>query len=573
MPSPINSKKIQILLLSFACTLIIFFLNKNSNISSNSLPKLPISLRNLFELETADKRCEKAEKKFLEEYNTTKLSGQNIDDYPKDDRYLDVLKDIIREKNLHKISKYLPRIIMYAIFIIVDILLIIFWIALCSCCCCSKKNKESATGCSKCYFFIFCFLNIVAILICICGFILVPSFLKSINGVTCSLYKLVLHFTDGTNKDYSVHYNWKGFEGINILINQYNDAPEELEKLNKEEKICPNTSGGFCYYYNKISGKLRGGENGEFFEELQKSGDKISLMSESINNIKNNTLDDIENIMEHLDKKGKFGLYLLFFVIALLCLIALLTLSFYFVCNCNCIICLFHLFWNIEMIFIVATMLVGVCFGVFGVFSKDLVPILKYVKSYENLVSDDPLLLKFNNDTDSIVYKNITNKCFNDDGNLTSYVFNPKKVYESIVNDRDYDKFQNEYEIEKKNQASKSITAYEKLDDILKNLKNIDNDLAKENINKIFNCSYFKRDFDILLKELKDTLAKKLSLFALGIIVADLAAFLAIFFGVLIASNYTGKNEVEPESQDRHIKMKIKDNRPNLDSSSDNFRK
>ena len=111
------------------------------------------------------------------------------------------------------------------------------------------------------------------------------------------------------------------------------------------------------------------------------------------------------------------------------------------------------------------------------------------------------------------------------------------------------------------------------MEDILKKLKDINNDLNEHNITKIFECKYFQRDFDILLIELKDSLAKKLSLFALGIIIADLVAFLGIFFGVLIASNYVGKNEVEPESNDKHIKMKVKDNRPNLDSSSDNFRK
>ena len=126
MSLPVNKKKIKILLLSFSCTLIIFFLNKNSNISSNSLPQLPFKLRNLFELETADKRCENTEKKFLEQYTDSELSDKDLNDFKKDDRYQDVLKDIIREKDLGKIKKYLPRIIMYVIFVVVDILLIFF---------------------------------------------------------------------------------------------------------------------------------------------------------------------------------------------------------------------------------------------------------------------------------------------------------------------------------------------------------------------------------------------------------------------------------------------------------------
>ena len=572
MSLPVNKKKIKILLLSLSCTLVIFFLNKNS---SNSIPRLPFNLRNLFELETADKRCENTEKKFLEQYTDPELSDQDLNDIKKDDRYLDVLKDIIREKDLGKIKKYLPRIIMYIIFVCVDILLIVFWIALCGCCCCGKKNKEAATGCSKCYFFIFCFLNVVAILICICGFILVPCFFKSINGVVCSFYKLVLHFTDGTRNDYSDIYNWKGFEGINNLTDEYNQIKVELKEINDIEKkntACNNDNDEFCKYYKTTFNELLNEDNSDFIDYLEIPGKNISLMSDSINNIKNNTLDDIEEIMKYFDKEGKLGLYLLFCAIALLCLIGLLTLSFYFVCNCNCIVCLFHLFWNIEMLIIIITILVGVCFGIFGVFSKDLVPILKYVKSEENLNNTDPLLLKFNDDSD----KELTNICFNKDGNLTSYVFKTNKKYKSKFNDNFYKDFQKEYEKLKNantEQQPKLVSAYENLEDILKKLKDINNDLNEHNITKIFECKYFQRDFDILLIELKDSLAKKLSLFALGIIIADLVAFLGIFFGVLIASNYVGKNEVEPESNDKHIKMKVKDNRPNLDSSSDNFRK
>ena len=223
------------------------------------------------------------------------------------------------------------------------------------------------------------------------------------------------------------------------------------------------------------------------------------------------------------------------------------------------------------MIIIIVTILVGVCFGIFGVLSKDLAQILKYVKSKKNLDNEDPLLLKVNNDS---YYNNLTNLCLNDNGNLTSYVFDTNKKYISKIDEEFYKEFQNEYdELKKSNVDQNSKLAYENMEDIFKNLKNINNDLREGNITKIFDCSFFKRDFDILLNELKGKLAKKLSLFSLGIIIADLVSFLAIFFGVLIASNYTGKNVVEPEDNERHIKMNVKDNRPNLDSSSDNFRK
>ena len=198
------------------------------------------------------------------------------------------------------------------------------------------------------------------------------------------------------------------------MTDEYNQIKVELKEINDIEKkntACNNDNDEFCKYYKTTFNELLSEDKRDFIEYLKISGKKISLMSDPINNIKNNTLDDIEEIMQYFDKEGKLGLYLLFCAIALLCLIGLLTLSFYFVCNCNCIVCLFHLFWNIEMLIIIITILVGVCFGIFGVFSKDLVPILKYVKSEENLNNTDPLLLKFNDDSN----KELTNICFNKD--------------------------------------------------------------------------------------------------------------------------------------------------------------
>ena len=84
--------------------------------------------------------------------------------------------------------------------------------------------------------------------------------------------------------------------------------------------------------------------------------------------------------MIRYDKYCKLGLFILFSAILAFCLFGLLTLTSYYICNCNCIICLFHLFWNIEMLIIIATILTGVVFGILGVFSKDFASILKYEK-------------------------------------------------------------------------------------------------------------------------------------------------------------------------------------------------
>lgn len=568
----IKNKKTQILLYSLACTLLIFFLNKNLNLSLYSTHKPPFNLRFLLEEEDVDKRCKKTPKNFLEKYKDSQVKDEKF--LEKDsltDKYQQVLRDMIKAKKADKLSKYLPRIIMYVIFLVVDIIFFIMWFVLCGCCC-GNKRKEPANCCSKCYFALFFFFSIIAILICVYGIIIAPYLYQSINGVICSLYKLVFHFTEGTKDDFPGN-NWKGFEGINNLIKEYNDYINNinyLEKCNDDE---------YCEAYNVMVNKLKDEKNNNnenFFKELKNAGQTINSTSEAINNIKIETLDEIEDVMKSFDKYCKLSLYVLFFAIIAFSLFGLLTLTTYFVCNCNCIGCLFHLFWNIEMLIILLTILVGICFGISGVVFKDTVEVLKYAKSEANLLNNDSFLLEFNLNNE---YKNITNICFNKDGNIFSDVFISNAEYKSNINE--YSKEINEFEQqyiklkgENKDSKNRIVVLYDQMNTLISDLKNWNHDLNKENLTDIFDCSFFKKDLEILLIELKDTLAKKLCFFSSVILIADLVAFLSILFGVALSSNYRGQNVPnEPEIHDKHIKMSSRDNRHNMDSSSENLRK
>ena len=565
MSLTLKNKKTQILLYSLAFTLVIFLLNKNSNLSPISPHRSHLNFRFLIETEDVDKRCKKTPKNFLVQYKVLEIKDSKLDDSSLD-KYQQVLKDMINDKKLNKIKKYLPRIIIYLIFIIVDIILLIIWFIFCGCCCCGKKNKDAANGCAKFYFFLFFFLGIIVILICAYGFIITPSFYKSINGIICSLYKLVFHFTEGTKEDYPQN-NWKGFEGINNLTQEYSLTYEKINSLNE---ITCSSMDEYCTVYNNILSRLKAKQNDEFIGDLIDAGEKINSTSEVFNEIKNNTLDDIEEVMVYFDKYCKLGLYVLFIAIAVFSLFGLITLTAYFVCNCNCISCLFHLFWNIEMLIILITMLAGIGFGLAGVVGKDAIELLKYAKSEENINNEEePFLLTFNKE-----YKEQINECLNKDGNLTS-LFGSEYNYQSNIDDYAGD-FETKYnELKNKNNADNYIVKlYEEMNLIIISLKELNNNLKQDNLTKIFDCSFFKRDFEILTTEIKDTMCKKFCFFALVIIVVDLVAFLSILFGVLVASNYTGqKIPLETESHDRHIKMSTKDNKHNMDSSSDNLRK
>ena len=111
---------------------------------------------------------------------------------------------------------------------------------------------------------------------------------------------------------------------------------------------------------------------------------------------------------------------------------------------------------------------------------------------------------------------------------------------------------------------------FEALKTIMGNMTIFSNDSLK----KLLNCLFVQSDFNILKTELSNTFAKKITLFSMVIILANLALFISIMFGVIIVSNYKGSNEPEEiENHDRHIKMKVSDPRNNMDSSSAQIRK
>ena len=571
--SPLKyNTKIQILLFSLACTIIIFNLNKKSNVSSFSLRKLSFSLRNLIDINQVDKRCKNTPKDFLKKYNDSISASKDENKPTKNitlDKYQKVLKEMIENKKLefNKIKQYLPRLLIYLIFLIVDLIIIILWFVLCGQCCCGKKYKDQKTGCSKFFFFLFFFLNVIAIIICAYGFIISPNMFKSINGVICSLYKLVFHFTEGANKDFP-NNNWKGFEGINSLIQEYNETYSNISDL--EIDICLNETNG-CVYYKNTTFNLKS-KTEIFFETLKNSSLIINLISEPINKTKNGILEDIEKIMEKLDKYCILGLYGLFCVIALFCLLGLITLTAYFVCGCSCISCLFHLIWNIQMIIIIVIILAGICFGTVGIASKDLVEILKYAKSENHLLEEKPFLLRFNGE-----YQNQTNICLNKDGDLYTYVFGKESINFDSDIETLFDQFQSNYtkfNSENTDQESEMDKAYNTLKQEFYNLTKLNKKSNISNIDKFFDCSFLKRDLNFLINEIKEEMSKKLSFFSLVVIIPVLVAFLSIIIGVMIISNYSSQSEViGSETNDRHNKSKAKNTKNNMDSSSDNLRK
>ena len=572
MSSSIKNKKTQILLLSFAFTFIIFILNKNPG---KSLPNLPFNLRNLLSGEDVRKRCEKAPKDFLSKYNaTTELPTIEETDLSKSQS---ILKGIIEgEKlNFNTIKKYIPRILIFFIFLIVDVFFIVMWFVFCGCCCCcGKRNKPSAGGCAKFLFFLFCFFSVISILICVIGFIVSPSLYKSINGVLCSLYKVVFHLIEGVNGEIHNSY-WKGLDGINESISKYKISEQNIKNLPKIEDTplqseCSDQN-NYCKAYEEILNNLQNATNSDSSSKLDSFKEKITSFSSEFTSIKDNTFDSVENIMKNIDEYYKLSIIILFAALAGLCLLGMLTLVPYFCCNYGCISCLFHLFWNIQMLLIIITVLIAICLGVVGIVSKDAISLLNYSVSSENLGSEKPFLLDFLGE-----HKDKIDICLHKNGDISS-LFISEELYNGEIETQS-NNFKTKYSENKDKNDFKEknnlVDAYKQLDKAIDVIRELNNDLKKDQSSKILNCQFMRLDYDIITKEINDRLAKTLVLFAIIIIISDLAAFVSILFGLLFVINYKGQNDFEEvKSHERNNKSQSRDTRNKMDSSSENLRK
>ena len=553
-----NNKKFHILLFSVVCTLIIFSLNKHP---SKPLKKLSFNFRNLVTNEDMENRCSKTNKEFKEKYQNGYFTNIN---YKELDDYQILIKDVIEgEKlNFETIKSYLPRIFIYGIFLIVDVILIFVWIIYCACCCCSKSRKSSGSVCGKCSFIIFLILSVSVILLCVLGYFLVPCFTKSINGVICSLYKLVFHFLEGTKEDYGNEINWQGVEGIDHLLDKF-------DLINRISKFDCDDGDSLCSSYKNFfeDFKKERDDNNGLIEKLKNAKKEIDSASGVFKSLKSSQLSSIETYIEDYKKYFKCSLFYLFLAIFLFSFLCLLFLITYFACNCECISCLFHIFWNIEMIIIIATMLVGILFGIFGVVSKDGVSILKYATSWENLNNSNPFILKDINDADMI------NQCFNGEkGVLVTFEGSYKNEMNYSEFIEQYYKLQNSEEYKDKNKID-IMEAYDELYSGIKAMVELNSNLNSKEINKIFDCNYVKYDFNILLDEIKSSVAKLSCLLSLIIIVADLAAAISILFGIIVINNYKGENiRHGVQTTVNQNKSKSRETNNINDSSSDNLR-
>ena len=309
--------------------------------------------------------------------------------------------------------------------------------------------------------------------------------------------------------------------------------------------------------------------NSESSSKLDPFKEKITSFSSEFTSIKDKTFDSVENIMKKIDNYYKLAIIILFAALAGLCLLGMLTLVPYFCCNYGCISCLFHLFWNIQMLLIIITVLISICLGVVGIVCKDAISLLNYSVSSKNLENEKPFLLDFLGE-----HKDKIDTCFNKNGDISSLFISEELHNENL--EAKSNEFKTKYSEIKDDlkQNDNLAKAYEQLDKEIDVIIELNNNLKTEQLSSILNCQFMRVDYDIITREINDCLAKTLVLFSIIIIISDLAAFVSILFGLLFVINYKGQNDFEEvKSHERNNKSQSRDTRNKMDSSSENLRK
>jgi len=468
MKFSLKEKRIYIFIFSLTCFLVLFTLYQSFSPASQR------GLRKLIDQKKVNNRCSKAYKEFKEKY-TESPSNYEIENVTLDD-YQKSLKEIIEDNEYKKIKKYLPRILVYVIIAFLDIIFIILWIVFC-CYACRNVEKQNRIGCgSKFCFILFFILCVGVLLLSVIGIIYTPYLNKSFSAFVCSLDKLVFNFLNGTN-DGNKEFDWMGL----------NNMADNLTKLDEDT----------------------------YKEPIEKINTMISIFED----INNKTLNDLEDSMKKTEDLYPYNSIILFGGVAIFNLLGLLAMFLIFVCECKCMSCLFHFFWNIEIIFILVTFGLSALIGFFSVASKDISEIL--INEAKNII-----------DEKNILSENLTkiaeeiNICLNEQGDLFSYIFEglEKKYYK---------------------------------------------DMNNEDLSSLYNCSFLKMDYKILANELKDSISKKLYFISLLFIIVDIAGIVSIFFGITIYNSQ--KAYYPPTEVNVNVNNRIPNNRADL--STENLKK
>ena len=149
---------------------------------------------------------------------------------------------------------------------------------------------------------------------------------------------------------------------------------------------------------------------------------QIEPIKSSIDEVKNQISSIIIDYSDTIDKYGKLAFKIVFSVLLVLdaAIAALMTVMLFFsfscfdkcCCCCRCLLkSLVHILWNILALLTFLTLLIGFFCTLIGTLGGDLISVVSFLVSEENLKASEPILLSEGGD--------MLNKCINGDGDIT----------------------------------------------------------------------------------------------------------------------------------------------------------
>ena len=174
-------------------------------------------------------------------------------------------------------------------------------------------------------------------------------------------------------------------------------------------------------------------ENPEAESSLSSGVDGIKEIEGPFNDIKNQISDAIIDYSEIIDNYGKLAFKIAFSVLMSINIIiaAFISIKMFFsflTCQNKCLNCLIksliHIFWNILAIITFVTLLLGSIFTLIGTAGKDLISVVNFLISDENLNSEHTVLLES--------APSYLTKCISGDGNITQDLNIDTKALEDL---------------------------------------------------------------------------------------------------------------------------------------------
>ena len=564
-----EKKKLTIIALSLLVSLIFFIFKKNIVITD--INKINHN-RFLVSKEKTDKICSQTSDSFRQKYksiNFDKKEDSQIKKNSNDEDFINLLKD----KSISNFSNYLKYLIFrYFLIIILDFILIFFWICYCSCCCSPCCCCKGGRGCCSRLSYSISILTFIGLMaIGVLGLFYGYPLKKNITEASCALFKLFDHFDNGFNEDYSKSKEWIGLNKIYDLLEDtekiYNlsKIDEIMEKSYESDCIKNNITDedwsckAFAEGYDII--KIMKNNYDDDVSKIKNSSDSINKFKVELNNIENKYFKDAYDYLDDYIIKYSHLYSILFALIIVFGLLGLLFLASY-VHSCKCIKCCYVILWNLESLFMIIIVLLGVCFGLISGLSQNIISAIDYSMSLENL----------HNEKQIIFHEKLLDVCFVGDGIISELV-----EINSTVNENFKNLLIKEENVETNYQnlgqgRQKLKEGYEALRTIINETRTLFNDYGlkeDESIIDAMNCRFIKNDIDIFLGEVRDNLKKTTSRMEIIIYGASLCAGLSIFFGIIVINRYADKKEMkkkekENDDKDTQIGEKMETERNNI---------